>query len=87
MLFPGFVTYFIDERGYLHLYFFPGIDNYNSLYYNKLDLNSKNISYKQINNHDGSIEYIFKTKNIIKINCKLISKYNDITYKELIIKN
>ena len=83
MLFPGFVTLYKDSSGYIHLYFYPGIDNYNKYYYNNLDLYDCKIKYKEYKNKDGSIEFVFESKNIIKITFKLISKYNDIEYKTI----
>lgn len=85
MLFPGFVTIFKDERGYIHLYFYPGIDNYNQLYYNALDLSDCKVNYTEQHNDDNSVEFVFNVKNIVKITCRLISKYNDIEYKTLTV--
>lgn len=85
MLFPGFVSIFKDENKKIHLYFYPGIDNFNQYYYNTLDLSDSKVRYKEIQKPDGAIEFIFETKNIIRITCKLISKYNDIEYKTLYI--
>lgn len=81
MLFPGFVTIFKDSSGYIHLYFYPGIDNFNQYYYNDLDLSDCKIKYKKYKHEDNSLEFIFEAKNIVKITCKLISKYNDTEYK------
>ena len=83
MLFPGFVTLFKGTDDKIHLYFYPGIDNFNQYYYNTLDLSDSKIKFKVYHNMDGSSEFIFDTKNIIRITCKLISKYNDIEYKTL----
>ena len=52
MLFPGFVTLYKDSSGYIHLYFYPGIDNYNKYYYNNLDLSDCKIKYKEYKNED-----------------------------------
>lgn len=86
MLFPGFVTIFKDSSGYIHLYFYPGIDNFNQYYYNDLDLSDCKIKYKKYKHEDNSLEFIFEAKNIVKITCKLISKYNDTEYKTMLIK-
>lgn len=83
MLFPGFVTIFKDNNEKVHLYFYPGIDNFNQYYYNTLDLSDSKVKYKELKNSDGSREFIFDAKHIIRITCKLISKYNDIEYKTL----
>lgn len=83
MLFPGFVTIFKDEHDKVHLYFYPGIDNFNQYYYNTLDLSDSKIKYRELQHTDGSREFIFDVKHIIRITCKLISKYNDIEYKTL----
>ena len=51
------------------------------------DIDKNNKSFEEIKHIDGACEFIFDTKNIIKITCKLISKYNDIEYKTLYINN
>ena len=85
MLIPGFVTLFKDTDNKIHLYFYPGIDNFNQYYYNTLDLSETRVKYNEYKHYDGSCEFVFESKNIIKITCKLISKYNDIEYKTLYI--
>ena len=67
MLFPGFVTIYKDDNNYIHLYFFPGIDNFNQYYYNALDLSDCKVKYKEIHYQDNSCEFIFSSKNIVKI--------------------
>lgn len=78
ILFPGFVTLYKDTNNFIHLYFFPGIDKYNKNIYMDLNLSNTNIQYKKYKYNDGAIEYIFNSKHIVKITCKLVSKYNDI---------
>lgn len=85
MLFPGFATIFKDTNNFIHLYFFPGIDNFNQQYYNTLDLSDCKVKYQEIQHEDKSSEFIFASKNIIKINCKLITKYNDVKVKTLLV--
>ena len=67
MLIPGFVTIYKDNSDKIHLYFYPGIDNFNQYYYNTLDLSDAKVKYKEIKHIDGACEFIFDTKNIIKI--------------------
>lgn len=85
MLFPGFVTSFRDEENKIHLYFYPGIDNFNQYYYNTLDLSKTNVKYIEEKRDDGAIEFIFLQKNIVKITCCLITKYNTAEYKTLYV--
>lgn len=87
MLIQGFVTIYKDYNNKIHLYFYPGIDNFNQYYYNTLDLSDTKVKYKEIKHTDGACEFIFETKNIIKVTCKLISKYNDVEYKTLYVNN
>lgn len=84
-MFPGYVTIFKDSDKFIHLYFYPGIDDNNAFYYRDLDLSNCKVNYKQINNVDGSKEYIFENKNIIRIICKLIDNKGTLHLKELVI--
>ncbi len=84
-MFPGYVTIFKDDQKFIHLYFFPGIDENNNFYYRDLDLSNCKVKYKKIVNKDNSKEYIFEKKNIIKITCKLIDNKNKLHIKELIV--
>ena len=84
-MFPGYVTIFKDDQKFIHLYFFPGIDENNNFYYRDLDLSTCKVKYKKTVNKDNSKEYIFEKKNIIKITCKLIDNKNKLHIKELIV--
>ena len=73
---PGFITNYIDKDNFRHLYFFNGIDDNDNKIYNNIDLSLYNDKYDYIENIDGSIDYKFFDKNIIKITCKLV-KYDN----------
>lgn len=75
---PGFVSNYIDKDQYRHLYFFTGIDDDNNKIYNNIDLSNCDIKYEYNENIDGSIDYKFYDKGIVKIICKLVR--NDNTY-------
>jgi len=82
-MFPGYVTIFKDSDKFIHLYFYPGIDDNNDFYYRDLDLSNCQVKYNKIINTDGSKEYIFENKNIIRIICKLIDNKGGLHLKEL----
>jgi hypothetical protein len=71
-MFPGFVSIYRDDEGFVHLYFFPGIDKYNKQIYRSLDLSNIEFDYKYTKHTDNAIDYKFTDKKIIKIRCKLI---------------
>lgn len=70
----GFIiSYKSLEDKQIHLYFYPGIDDDNSPIYETIELtNIDPHTYKERKHIDGSIEYIFSNKNIIRFHCKLI---------------
>jgi len=75
-MFPGFITLFRDDEKYVHLFFFKGITDEDTYYYNDLDLSAlqKNgYTYQIINYGDQSKDYIFDNKNIKSMSCKLIA--------------
>jgi len=82
-MFPGYVTMFRDDEGLIHLYFYPGIDESNNLYYRDLDLSNCQVKYTETINEDASKEYVFENKNIIKIVCRLIDNQGKLHTKEL----
>ena len=82
-MFPGYVTMFKDKDKFIHLYFYPGLDNINNFYYRDLDLSNCQVEYSESINEDGSKEYIFENKNIIRIVCKLIDNKGKLHIKEL----
>lgn len=83
MIFPGYVTMFKDSDGFIHLYFFPGIDDNESLYYRDLDLSNCHMVYKEIDYKDSAKEFIFENKKIVKILCKLVDNNSNLHNKEL----
>lgn len=86
---PGFITLFKDNDGFVHLFFYKGLTNNNTFYYNDLDLSSleKNgYTYKTINYKDNSKEYIFDNKNIKSMTCNLLTYLGENKTKILKIK-
>jgi len=84
-MFPGYVTIYKDKDEFIHLYFYPGLDINENFYYRDLDLSNCQIKYNESINKDGSKEYVFENKNIIRIVCKLIDNKGQLHIKELII--
>jgi len=83
---PGFVAMYKDDAEYIHLYFFPGVNN-NTTIYNSIDLSDIHIQYDETKYDDGAIDYKFYNKNIYKIYCKLIETgSNKEHFKTLIYK-
>lgn len=55
---PSFVSLFKDNESLVHIYFYPGFDDYDRMI-SRIDLTSKqNLDYKYVKNSDRSIEYI-----------------------------
>lgn len=82
-MFPGYVTIFKDNEQFIHLYFYPGIDENDNFYYRDLDLSNCNINFTKNVNNDGSTEYVFENQKILKIVCKLIDNNGNLHVKEL----
>lgn len=80
---PGFVSNYTDYNQFRHLYFFKGIDDNENKIYNNIDLSLYNEQYDYIENIDGSIDYRFFDKKIVKIICKLFK--HDNTYDTVIL--
>ena len=72
MMFPGFVNTYKDDNNYIHLFFFPGIDEKGNNIYNNIDMSSFTSTYDMETNSDNSIDIKFHNRNIIKIHVKLI---------------
>ena len=72
-MFPGFVTIYYDEQKFIHLYFFPGINNNGNQIYRKMNLNKSGILYKETVNEDKSIDFKFLDKNIKSFTCRLVN--------------
>lgn len=75
-MFPGFVTVYRDNNNYVHLYFFPGINDNNKKIYNDLDLSKCNFDFIENRLYDNAIDYKFLNKKIKKIHCKLYTTDN-----------
>ena len=80
---PGFVTAYKDKEKFIHLYFFKGLGDDDLPIYNDIDLSNINFKYDEIINIDGSKDYKFYDKNIIRLRCKLITK-NDKEFNQVI---
>lgn len=83
---PGFVVSYKDNEEYVHLYFYPGIDNDNLPIYNPIDLSNCNFKYTYTKYDDNAVDYKFLNKNIIKLNCNLVEyKTNKYIYESIVI--
>lgn len=80
---PGFVTAYRDIEKYVHLYFFKGIGDDDNPIYNDIDFSNIKFEYDVVTNIDGSKDYKFYNKNIIRLKCKLIKSDNSEVYKTL----
>ena len=69
---PGFVTIYKDNNGYVHLYFYQGIDDDETPIYRDIDMSNINADYDISINEDKSKDFKFFNKHIVKIHCKLI---------------
>lgn len=83
-MFPGFVNIYKDENEFIHLYFFSGIDEDEHPIYKNIDLSKIPFKYSCKEN-EGSFDYKFENKTIVKINCELvpINEKNQIEKKTL----
>lgn len=76
---PGYITLFKDDDGFVHLFFYKGLTNENTYYYNDLDLSGiekAGYTYTVNKFNDFTTDYIFDNKNIKSMNCNLISFNN-----------
>lgn len=81
---PGFCSAYVDNDNFRHLYFFQGINEDGKPIYNYIDLSNIDFKYDEDKHLDGSIDYKFYDKTIIKIKCKLV-KYNS-SYDIIIVE-
>lgn len=83
-MFPGFVNIYKDENKFVHLYFFNGIDEEEKPIYENIDFSNTPFKFSCKEN-EGSFDYKFEDKSIIKINCELIpiNSKNEIIKKTL----
>lgn len=86
IMFPGFVTIYKDKKGFVHLYFFPGIDENDKHFYKDLDLSKCQCNYTEYETSDLGKEFIFENKRIFKIVCKLIDNQGQPYVVELLVK-
>ena len=85
ILFPEFVTLFINETNESCVYFFRGLDNDYNYIYQGFDEEKLPVHSKQIN-EDGSIIYKFHSK-INNLRCNLIGMNELIKNKQIFIEN
>lgn len=83
---PGFVIAYKDEEDYIHLYFFPGIDEYDQPIYKDIDLSNCKFRYTKSRYLDNAIDYKFYDKRICKLTCKLLDYKNNENIEILNIK-
>lgn len=81
----GFVSTYKDEDDFVHLYFFPGIDDDDNKIYNDIDLSNCGVDFVEEKFNDNACDFRFVTKNIIKITCKLVKQDGNIDYNVLYI--
>lgn len=74
---PGFVNIFKDTDGFVHLYFFNGIDENEEQIYKDIDLSTIPFKYICLESSEFHKEYKFSNKTIIKIKCKLVNKIDN----------
>ena len=79
---PGFVTPYIDNDGYIHIYFYQGCTDEYKPIFRDVDISNINIEYDVVNNDDGSKDFRFHNKTIIKLRCKLV--YNNVINNSII---
>lgn len=80
---PGFVVSYRDKDDYVHLYFYPGIDDTGQPIYRDIDLAGCKFKYSTIRHLDNAVDYKFFDKRIYKLNCKLLD-YNNNEYIEIL---
>lgn len=81
IIFPEFVSLYINENNKTCIYYFRGLDNDNNFIYQEFNEEQMPDHIKIIND-DGSIIYEFKNK-ITSIKCHLISDFKDIKDKNI----
>lgn len=79
---PGFITLYRDLNGNVHLYFYQGYADNGKFYYNDLDLKKCTYKYHIQEYEDHAKEYIFESKLIKGMTCKLVNYLNN---EEIII--
>jgi len=72
----GFVTCYKDKDKYIHLYFYPGVDDNGFPIYRDIDLTNCTFRYTIIKHFDNAVDYKFYDRRIYKLNCKLLD-FND----------
>jgi len=81
---PGFVNIYRDEKKFIHVFFFPGLDDDNIPIYKNIDMSSCKYEYEEEFNSDNSIDIKLMNKKIIKIHCKLISNTDNKEHIEIL---
>ena len=70
-MFPGYVSIYKDKESYVHLFFFPGIDDNGQHIYKDIDFGNCTIEYTMKHDKDAR-DYRFDSKKIKRIVCKLV---------------
>lgn len=84
----GFVNMSKDKDDFVHLFFYPGVDDDDKPIYRNMDLSNIPFKYSYTINSDSSIDYKFDNKNICRLHCTLVPVGNgEIQFKTLDLKN
>lgn len=81
----GFVTTYIDDEEWVHLFFYPGIDDDDKPIFNDIDMSKCGVRFDVSSFVDNSKDFKLLNKNIIKVNCKLVTHHGDIIKKTCMI--
>lgn len=73
----GFVVAYKDKEGFVHLYFYPGINEDGRPVYRDIDLSACRIKYTKTKYTDNAVDYKFFDKRVYKLNCKLLDFNNN----------
>lgn len=84
-MFPGFVNSYKDTDGYVHIYFFHGIDYDGENIYNDIELSDLLMDYIKVENSDGSIDIKLNNKKIIKVHTRLVRKKDEYAENRILL--
>lgn len=80
----GFVVSYKDLEGFVHLYFYPGVDKEGNPIYRDIDLTGCKFRYSITRHLDNAVDYKFYDKRILKLHCVLLD-YNNNEHIEILI--
>lgn len=73
-MFEEFVSLYRDNKGFVHIYYFPGIGEDGKAITMPLDLSNITRKYKFTKKSDNAIDYIFEDKNIHQVTTRLVNQ-------------